>query len=210
MGRYWKAAYQQGKEGRHHDDKQASAQIAESNLCAYVDDLRAQLLRMADIAEQRLFEIERLNMALEPFAEAPITAACDAKASEAVEAIFADMRDRRFLKWLFDIDGDANLIGRFDDGEELRGIDLEAQAEIKSAWRSIIAEALAATNAPAPQMMAPADYQEKLSSFLDALDEWGCDDNGERAEHIIEFQRTGYDLDAYLEDHPDRPKQEVN
>lgn len=38
----------------------------------------------------------------------------------------------------------------------------------------------------------------------------GCDDNGERAEHIIEFQRTGYDLDAYLEDHPDRPKQEVN
>lgn len=63
---------------------------------------------------------------------------------------------------------------------------------------------------PAPQVMAPADYQEKLSSFLDALDEWGCDDNGERAEHIIEFQRTGYDLDAYLEDHPDRPKQEVN
>ncbi len=63
---------------------------------------------------------------------------------------------------------------------------------------------------PAPRVVAPDDYREKLSSFLDALDEWGCDDNGERAEHIIEFQRTGYDLDAYLEDHPDRPKQEVN
>lgn len=73
-----------------------------------------------------------------------------------------------------------------------------------------IRAALADTSAPAPQVMAPADYQEKLSGFLDALDEWGCDDNGERAEHIIEFQRTGYDLDAYLEDHPDRPKQEVN
>lgn len=69
----------------------------------------------------------------------------DAKALEAVEAIFADLRDRRFLKWLFNQDGDANLIGRFDDGEELRGIDLEAQGQIKAAWQVIIAKALAAT-----------------------------------------------------------------
>lgn len=64
-----------------------------------------------------------------------------------------------------------------------------------------------------PQMKsvnAPADYQDKLSSFLDALDEWGCEDNIERAEQLIEFQRTGYDLDAYLVEHPDRPKSEVN
>lgn len=66
---------------------------------------------------------------------------------------------------------------------------------------------------PSPQtksVMAPADYQEKLSDFLDALDEWGCDDNDERAEQIIEFQRTGYDLDAYRVEHPERPKSEVN
>lgn len=73
--------------------------------------------------------------------------------------------------------------------------------------------ALAATEPPpAPQttVMAPADYEQKLSEFLDALDEWGCEDNTERAEQIIEFQRTGYDLDAYLVEHPDRPKSEVN
>lgn len=71
-------------------------------------------------------------------------------------------------------------------------------------------DAITEAQAPAPQVMPPADYEEKLSSFLDALDEWGCEDNGERAEHIIEFQRTGYDLDAYLAEHPDRHKSEVN
>ncbi|MNW15397.1 hypothetical protein D3C71_2138870 [compost metagenome] len=59
-------------------------------------------------------------------------------------------------------------------------------------------------------MIAPDDYEEKLSDFLDALDEWGCEDNTERAEQIIEFQRTGYDLDAYIVEHPDRPKSEAN
>ncbi|KPF47095.1 hypothetical protein [Rhizobium sp. AAP43] len=69
----------------------------------------------------------------------------DAKALEAVEAIFADLRDRRFLKWLFDRDGDANLIGRFDNGEELRGLDLEVQAEIRADWQAIIAKGLSST-----------------------------------------------------------------
>ncbi len=70
----------------------------------------------------------------------------DAKALEAVEAIFADLRDRRFVKWLFDRRGDENLIGRLDDGEELRGLDLEVQGQIKAAWQVIIAKALAAAS----------------------------------------------------------------
>lgn len=73
----------------------------------------------------------------------------DAKALEAVEAIFADRSDRRFLKWLFDRHGDENLIGRFDNGEESRGIDLEPQEQIKAAWQVIIAGALATTEGPA-------------------------------------------------------------
>lgn len=53
--------------------------------------------------------------------------------------------------------------------------------------------------------------EDKLASFLDALDEWGCEDNLERAKQIIEFQRTGYDLSEY-EDGTGQPrsKAEVN
>ncbi|UXT47808.1 hypothetical protein FY136_00580 [Agrobacterium tumefaciens] len=56
--------------------------------------------------------------------------------------------------------------------------------------------------------------EEKLSLFLDALDEWGCEDNLERAKEILDFQRCGYDLSEYVEhqegDGPLRPKSEVN
>lgn len=80
-----------------------------------------------------------------PAPESHVVPDIDAKALEAVEAIFAGLRDRSFLKWLFDRYGDENLIGRFDNGEELRGIDLEAQGQIKAAWQVIIAKALATT-----------------------------------------------------------------
>jgi hypothetical protein len=66
----------------------------------------------------------------------------DAIALAAVEAIFADLRDRRFLKWLFDPRGDFNVIGHFDDGDELTGLDLATQGQIKAAWQIIIANAL--------------------------------------------------------------------
>lgn len=42
---------------------------------------------------------------------------------------------------------------------------------------------------------------ELLSDFLDALDEWGCEDNTARAEHIAAFIADGFDLSAY-EDKP--------
>jgi hypothetical protein len=57
-------------------------------------------------------------------------------------------------------------------------------------------------------------FAQKLADFLDALDEWGCEDNLERAKQILDFQRSGYDLSEYREhspeDGPMRPKSEVN
>lgn len=58
---------------------------------------------------------------------------------------------------------------------------------------------------------------EALSLFLDALDEWGYEDNDERADEIIGFLDGGCDLSAYEErprfaiikgglDSPDRSK----
>lgn len=56
--------------------------------------------------------------------------------------------------------------------------------------------------------------EQKLSDLLDALDEWGCEDNLKRATAILDFQRCGYDLSEYVEhqedDGPLRPKSEVN
>lgn len=57
-------------------------------------------------------------------------------------------------------------------------------------------------------------FAQNLANFLDALDEWGCEDNLERAKQILDFQRSGYDMSEYWEhspkDGPMRPKSEVN
>lgn len=53
--------------------------------------------------------------------------------------------------------------------------------------------------------------EQKLADFLDALDAWDCDDNMERAKHILEFQRQGYDMSEYSDGTgPARDKREVN
>lgn len=72
----------------------------------------------------------------------------DSAALEAVEAIFNDIRGRAVIKWLFDTHGSEHFIAKFDDGEELRGIDLEVQGEIKAAWQNIIAEGLSKFSRP--------------------------------------------------------------
>lgn len=72
----------------------------------------------------------------------------DSAALEAVEAIFTDIRGRAVIKWLFDTHGSENFIGKFDDGEELRGIDLEVQGQIKATWQKIIAEGLSKFSRP--------------------------------------------------------------
>lgn len=43
--------------------------------------------------------------------------------------------------------------------------------------------------------------EQALTVFLGALDEWGCDDNEERARLIIRFLDGGCDLSEY-EDRP--------
>lgn len=56
------------------------------------------------------------------------------EAAKVVDKLFADLRDRRFLKWLFK--DEEGVIGDFP---ALRSIDLEAQQEIRDAWAAIIA-----------------------------------------------------------------------
>lgn len=97
-------------------------------------------------------QAEAVIAALIPQSQSGVMVEIEANASEAVEALFADLRDRRFLKWLFDRDGDANLIGRFDSGEELRGLDLEVQAEIRNDWHAIIAKAFAVATVGTPAL----------------------------------------------------------
>ena len=46
------------------------------------------------------------------------------------------------------------------------------------------------------------DQVAAISTFLDALDEWGCEDNDERAEQIAAFIAGGFDLSEYLERPP--------
>lgn len=106
--------------------------------------------------ERMAIMVENWNRRVPP-PQSHVVPDADAKALKAVEAIFADLRDRRFLKWLFDRNGDANLIGRFDNGEELRGIDLDAQGQIKAAWQVIIAKALATTEGWNDPATAPKD-----------------------------------------------------
>jgi hypothetical protein len=72
-----------------------------------------------------------------------MTASTDiTKAAEGcVDAIFEDIRDRRFLKWLFNQDGDG-LIG-YLNGQPLTSLDLEVQGEIRAAWEGIVKMAIA-------------------------------------------------------------------
>lgn len=45
--------------------------------------------------------------------------------------------------------------------------------------------------------MAEKTRADKLARFLDALDEWGCDENEKRAAEIVQFIDSGYDLSEY-------------
>ncbi|MDX1170217.1 hypothetical protein GOL87_25140 [Sinorhizobium medicae] len=90
-----------------------------------------------------------------------VTGSVDAKAFEVVEAIFRDLRDRRFLKWIFDERGDACFIANFADGEPLKGLDLEVQGQIKDSWQAIISRAL--TPAPQTHLVGDADVQAAIN-----------------------------------------------
>lgn len=71
----------------------------------------------------------------------------DTIALEAVEAIFADLRGRRFFKWIFDRDGETtNFV--MTSGEPIHDLDLKVQRQIKAAWQAIIARAISAETNP--------------------------------------------------------------
>lgn len=62
------------------------------------------------------------------------------QATRAVNGIFADLRDRRLLKWLFDKHEPGRAIAPGIDG-----IDAETQVEIAETWREILRLAYAPT-----------------------------------------------------------------
>ena len=58
--------------------------------------------------------------------------------------------------------------------------------------------------------MPETDFVTALAAFLEALDEWGYDNNHSRAYEILKFQRMGYDLTEYMEESPERSPAELN
>lgn len=63
------------------------------------------------------------------------------QAEKLVDAIFADLRDRRFLKWLFNKDGDrAGPILHDSHGEPLMPLDVDVQNEIREDWIKLVME----------------------------------------------------------------------
>jgi hypothetical protein len=57
------------------------------------------------------------------------------QAEKLVDAIFKDLRDRRFLKWMFNEDGaDAGPILMDSNGQDLMPLDVDVQNEIREAW----------------------------------------------------------------------------
>lgn len=62
-----------------------------------------------------------------------------AEAEKIVDEIFADLRDRRFLKWLFG--KDPEMMGPIlheRNGEPLMPLDREVQTEIRESWIAIV------------------------------------------------------------------------
>lgn len=64
-------------------------------------------------------------------------------------------------------------------------------------------EHLSSIEGPSREVRLTPEQIELLSHFLEALDEWGCDDNMDRANHIADFIAGGFDLTAYEEGRPD-------
>jgi hypothetical protein len=79
-----------------------------------------------------------------------------------VDALFEDLRDRHFLKWLFS--EQPTLIGRLE-GAELRSLDADVQQEIRDAWVNIIA----ASPTVIPLYASTAQAEQVTEERLDNL-----------------------------------------
>lgn len=93
------------------------------------------------------------------------------KAREVVEALFKDIRGRRFLKWLFPAFEGAAPILHERDGTPLMPLELDVQEEIKAAWGKIIATAVAdaearGRNGAAVSLIAQKDRIAELEARL--------------------------------------------
>lgn len=78
-----------------------------------------------------------------PVYAAPPALSVGVRADAIVDRLFDDLRDRRFLKWIFDARGSDCYIGDMG-GQKITGLDLDVQHEIKSQWSNIIESALSA------------------------------------------------------------------
>lgn len=78
-----------------------------------------------------------------PVYAAPPAPSVGVRADAIVDRLFDDLRDRRFLKWIFDARGSDCYIGDMG-GQKITGLDLDVQHEIKSQWSNIIDSALSA------------------------------------------------------------------
>ncbi|SUB56212.1 hypothetical protein [Brucella anthropi] len=90
--------------------------------------------------EEAKAEAEQIVVSLD--AEPSAAPELAVSSGDIVDALFKDLRGRRFLKWLFSDRGDDCLIDVFRGGDELRGLDHEVQQEIRKAWEAIIERAL--------------------------------------------------------------------
>jgi hypothetical protein len=61
------------------------------------------------------------------------------EADEIIDALFEDLRGRRFLKWLFCAEPERLWPILHDNrGEPLMALDRDVQNEIKAAWKKIL------------------------------------------------------------------------
>lgn len=125
----------------------------------------------------------------------PSNAYVDTLALMSVEAIFDDLRDRRFLKWLFSPSGDATVIDTLKNGGDLRGLDLETQSQIKAAWQVIVAKALTAWGDAARYATPRPNVQDLIERLTSAI-EGECDGlaiDEEQGRAILEHVLEGWD-----------------
>lgn len=116
----------------------------------------------------------------------PAQGGLDAEA--AVEALFADLRDRSFLKWLFK--EEEGVIGDFP---ALRSIDLVVQQEIRDAWKRILSA------------LSPVHKDGEAVDDADEAYEIGKRDGYEEAVQDIDILTGGDGEYRYCTDHdPDR------
>lgn len=98
-----------------------------------------------------------------------------ALADTAVAGIFEDLRDRRFLKWLFTEDGRDVPILHDNRGQPLMPLEEGVQADIATAWANIIVAALSAPPLGEGEKGEAVAEPEELRRYIDRCRELSQD-----------------------------------